>query len=74
VLSVGTWLLALPDPADAGTELGRSGPQPHPPHYRLADGGIVTLEKPLTPIQAQPLIASQPVAALTAYRTTEIHQ
>jgi hypothetical protein len=70
-LPAGTWLLALPDPADAGTEPGRSGPQSHPPHYRLADGRIVSLEKPLTAIQAQPLIASQAVAALTAYRTLE---
>jgi hypothetical protein len=70
-LPAGTWLLALPDPADAGTESGRSGPQSYPPHYRLADGRIVSLESPLIPIQAQPLIASQPVAALTAYRTLE---
>jgi hypothetical protein len=62
-LPAGTWLLALPDIPDS--------PQSHLPHYRLADGRIVSLESPLTPIQAQPLIASQPVAALTAYRTLE---
>jgi hypothetical protein len=58
-LPAGTWLLALPDPDDD---------RPHPPHYRLADGRVVTLDAPLTEAQAGPLTDPQALAALTAYR------
>jgi hypothetical protein len=62
-LPAGTWLLALPDLADS--------PQSHSPHYRLVDGRIVSLEKPLSPNQAQPLTDYEALTALTAYRTLE---
>lgn len=68
-LAAGTWLLALPDLADTGIEPGRSGPETHSPHYRLADGRVVRLEKPLSPNQAQPLTNDEALTALNAYRT-----
>jgi hypothetical protein len=62
-LPSGTWLLALLAPADDN--------QPHPPHYRLADGRVVALDVPLTAEQADLLTDAQALTALTAYRPLE---